>query len=357
MIIPEAKIDLFYIAKQFDIQGNIYEIITFGSGHIHDTYLLKTAGKNGPDYILQKINRQIFPDIDGLMSNVSVVTSHIKDKLLTLKSTESQNRAVDLVKSLSGEPFVEISANWWRVFTFIDNSFTRQKVQNSKQAYEAGKIIGRFQYLLSDIGTNLFVTIPGFHDLDLRLEHFNTVLTTDLTKRAQQVNDEIRFVKDMADQLRPFLDILKSGKVPLRITHNDTKLNNILFDKNDNAICLIDLDTVMPGYVFYDFGDAVRTMANVVDEDEKELLKVDFNTDVYQNFKEGYLETAGLFLTTAEKEWLAFSPLYMTFIIGIRFLTDYLEGDVYYKTEYPEHNLVRAKCQFELIRKMERMLI
>ena len=213
MIIPEAQIDLFYITKQFDIQGYICEIIPFGSGHIHDTYLLKTTDKDTPDYILQKINHQIFPDIDGLMSNVSAVTSHIKNKLLTFEGTESQNRAVELVKSISGEPFVEISANWWRVFTFIDNSFTRQKVQNSKQAYEAGQIIGRFQYLLSDIGTDLFVTIPRFHDLDLRLEQFNIALMTDLTKRAQLVNDEIRFVNDMAIQLRPFLDILKSGKV------------------------------------------------------------------------------------------------------------------------------------------------
>lgn len=355
MIIPAPKIDLFYIAGQFDIQGNIFEIVPVGSGHIHGTYLLKTVDKNTPDYILQKINHQIFPDIDGLMSNVSAVTSHIKNKLLTFKGTESQNRAVELVKSLSGKPFVEISANWWRVFTFIDNSFTRQKVQNSKQAYEAGKIIGRFQYLLSDIGTDLFVTIPRFHDLDLRLEQFNIALTTDLTKRVQLINDEVRFVNEMAGQLRPFLDVLKSGKVPLRITHNDTKLNNILFDKNDNAICLIDLDTVMPGYVFYDFGDAVRTMANEADENEKDLRMVDFNEDVYQAFKDGYLEMADSFLTSLEKEWLAFSPLYMTFIIGVRFLTDYLEGDVYYKTEYPEHNLVRAKCQFELIRKMERV--
>ena len=353
MIIPQVKIDLYFIAEQFDIHGHVDEVIPFGSGHIHDTYLLKTVGENTPDYILQKINHQIFRDIDGLMSNISVVTSHIKNKLLAFKGTESQKQTVELVKSADGGLFIEIAGNYWRVFTFISDSYTYQKVQNSKQAYEAGRIIGGFQYLLSDIETDLHETIPGFHDLELRLEQFNLAVTNDLTKRAQLVKDEIRFVKEMTGQLRPFLDLLKSGKVPLRIAHYDTKLNNILFDKKGHAICLIDLDTVMPGYIFYDFGDAVRTMANDTNEDEEELSKIGFNRNYYQALLDGYLEETTRFISKIEIDWLSYSPFYMTFLMGLRFLTDFINGDIYYKTGFPEHNLVRARCQFELIRKME----
>ena len=353
MMIPQGKIDLYFIAEQFGIHGTVDEIIPFGSGHIHDTYLIKTVDENTPNYILQRINHQIFRDIDGLMSNISLVTSHIRNKLPTSINPEFQKQTVELVTSADGGLFIEIAGNYWRVFTFISDSYTYQKVQNSKQAYEAGRIIGGFQYLLSDIETDLHVTIPGFHDLELRLKEFNLAVINDLTKRAQLVKDEIRFVKEMTGQLRPFLDLLKSGKVPLRIAHYDTKLNNILFDKNGHAICLIDLDTVMPGYIFYDFGDAVRTMANDTNEDEEELSKIGFNRNYYQALLDGYLEETSIFMSKIEKDWLSYSPFYMTFLMGLRFLTDFINGDIYYKTGFPEHNLVRARCQFELIRKME----
>ena len=353
MMIPQDKIDLYFIAEQFGTYGTVDEIIPFGSGHIHDTYLMKTVEENTPNYILQRINHQIFRDIDGLMSNISAVTSHIRNKPPTFINPESQKQTVELVNSADGGLFIEIAGNYWRVFTFISDSYTYQKVQNSKQAYEAGRIIGGFQYLLSDIETDLHETIPGFHDLELRLEQFNLAVTNDLTKRAQLVKDEIRFVKKMTDQLRPFLNLLKSGKVPLRIAHCDAKLNNILFDKKGRAICLIDLDTVMPGYIFYDFGDAVRTMANDTNEDEEELSKIGFNRDYYQALLDGYLEETTRFISKIEIDWLSYSPFYMTFLMGLRFLTDFINGDIYYKTGFPEHNLVRARCQFELIRKME----
>ena len=290
MMIPQGKIDLYFIAEQFGIHGTVDEIIPFGSGHIHDTYLIKTVDENTPDYILQRINHQIFRDIDGLMSNISLVTSHIRNKLPTSINPEFQKQTVELVTSADGGLFIEIAGNYWRVFTFISDSYTYQKVQNSKQAYEAGRIIGGFQYLLSDIETDLHVTIPGFHDLELRLDQFNLAVTNDLTNRVQLAKDEISFVIESTDQLRPFLDLLKSGKVPWRIGHYDTKLNNILFDKNGQAICLIDLDTVMPGYIFYDFGDAVRTMANDTNEDEANLSKIGFNRKYYQALLDGYLE-------------------------------------------------------------------
>ena len=353
MMIPQGKIDLYFIAEQFGIHGTVDEIIPFGSGHIHDTYLIKTVDENTPNYILQRINHQIFRDIDGLMSNISLVTSHIRNKLPTSINPEFQKQTVELVTSADGGLFIEIAGNYWRVFTFISDSYTYQKVQDRKQAYEAGRIIGGFQYLLSDIETDLHVTIPGFHDLELRLKEFNLAVINDLTKRAQLVKDEIRFVKEMTGQLRPFLDLLKSGKVPLRIAHYDTKLNNILFDKNGHAICLIDLDTVMPGYIFYDFGDAVRTMANDANEDEADLSKIGFNRNYYQALLDGYLEETSIFMSKIEKDWLSYSPFYMTFLMGLRFLTDFINGDIYYKTGFPEHNLVRARCQFELIRKME----
>lgn len=353
MTIEQGKIDFTPIAEQFEFQGDVMDVVPFGSGHIHDTYLVKTLDKFTPDYILQKINHKIFTNVDGLMSNISLVTSHLKSKLHSQEQTDSQFQTVELVNSVKGEPFIKISGSYWRAFVFIDDSFTYQKIQNSTQAYEAGKIIGEFQNQLSDIKTELEVTITGFHDLEFRMDQFNLAVKNDFKNRVSSIDDEIRFVEETTKQLEPFLDIIKSEKVPLRITHNDTKLNNILFDKGDKAICLIDLDTVMPGYVFYDFGDAIRTMANEADEDEKDLKRVKFSKEIYQSFREGYMEAASPFLTSLEKQWLFASPIYITFIMGLRFLTDLLNGDVYFKTQYRDHNLVRAKCQFELVSKMK----
>jgi len=349
----EKPSELFEIVQAFDTHESILEITPFGSGHIHDTFIVRSASPSSDNFILQKINQKVFPGVKGLMSNIHIVSSHLQKKIKWQADTGLQKRAVELVKKINGEHYAEISGNYWRVFKFIDDSFTLQKIESNDQAYEAGKAIGDFQYMLSDLKSKLKVTIPGFHDLEKRVVQFEKALRMDPVRRVKRVDDEIRFVDDLYGHLKPFVNLLKGRKVPLRITHNDTKLNNILFDKDGKSICMIDLDTVMPGYVFYDFGDAIRTMANEANEDEQDLRLVEFNMEVYQSFKEGYYEAAKEFLTDLEMHWLGNSPLYMTFIIGLRFFTDFLNGDIYFKAEYPEHNLDRARCQFELIRKME----
>jgi hypothetical protein len=279
------------------------------------------------------------------------VTAHLNDKL---NQNQSLNiRFPRLITTYNSNPFLELSGTFWRVFSLIPDCYTYQKAQNRLQAYEAGKILGLFQFLLSDLKTKLHEIIPGFHDLKLRLKQFDLSLKKDSHNRKIKAEQEIKFSRSVYEKLKPFLNILDNHQLPRRITHNDTKFNNILFNQNDQAISLIDLDTVMPGYVYYDFGDAIRTLANSAEEDEKDLTRVDFDKDIYAVFKEGYLETAKVFLTDIEKHWLTLSPIYMTFIIGLRFLTDYINGDSYFKIEYPDHNLIRAGCQFELIRKME----
>jgi len=347
--------ELFDIAGQFRTNSISRDIFNYGTGHIHDTYLVKTESSNQPDYILQKINTEVFRDADALMFNIDTVTSHLFQKLGSFKDS-GKYLPLELIRTVNDTAYLQQDDACWRMFVFIDGSTTFDQFTKPKQAFEAGRAIGKFQYLLTDLDIPLKETIPGFHDLGLRLETFYEVCKRDRYGRERFVRNETGFVEMMHNRMKPFLLQMYSHHFPLRVTHNDTKINNILFDSEDNAICLIDLDTVMPGYVFYDFGDAIRTLANAADEDENDLSKVKFNVALYRSFRDGYLDAAEYFLTETEKEWLPFSVVYMTFIIGLRFLTDYLAGDVYYKTSYPEHNLARARCQFELIRKMENRL-
>jgi len=345
--------DLERITGQFNIHGNIYEIVPYGSGHIHDTYLVKILESYTPGYILQRINHEVFKNIDDLMHNISIVTAYFDKQRSIKKDVDHIGDTPQLIKTHNDGTYHEKNGEYWRIFTYIPESNTYQKVLNEQQAFEAGKIIGRFQNLLSGMNETLRVTIPDFHNLDFRLNQFDQALKENKTGRVNMIGEEVEFIQNQRIKLRSFSELIKNKKFPLRITHNDTKINNILFDTNDQAICLIDLDTVMPGYVFYDFGDAIRTMANNAEEDEKDLKKVSFSTMHYSAFTKGYYQEADVFLTTIEKDWLPYSPVYMTFIMGLRFLTDYINGDIYYQTDFPDHNFVRARCQFELIKRME----
>jgi hypothetical protein len=327
----------------------------WGEGHIHDTYLVETEAHN-PDYILQKINHNIFRDIPGMMNNIEAATGHLQQKLAAIPGHDPAMESLALVKTKSGNSFYrDEDGNYWRMYLFIPGTVTFQKITGPALATEAGQVIGLFQSMLSDLRSPLIETIPDFHNINLRISQFDVANAADTAGRALSVKEDIRFATIRFERMKSYFRSLQE-KAVTRPTHNDTKLNNILFDGSGKALCLVDLDTVMPGYVHFDYGDALRTMANTALEDEKELSLVRFNREVYDAFTLGYLEAAGSFLKDEERALLPYAPVYLTFIIGLRFLTDYLNGDVYFRVHRPDHNLDRARVQFKLVEEIERSL-
>lgn len=349
------KKDIAIVLKQFGIDFQFVNIQRFGEGHIHETYLVETKNHQ-PDYILQKINHNIFKDIPGMMANIEAVTRHIRNKLDPSKGFEPDRQSLKLIYTRAGASFLkDEEGNYWRVYIFIPDTITYQLMSNPSLAREAGKAIGSFQALLADLQEPLIETILDFHNINLRIDQFQMAMEKNIGGRKSLVPGDILFVESRFTRMKEFLiDLKERGQV--RSTHNDTKLNNILFDRKNRALCLIDLDTVMPGYVHFDYGDALRTMANTALEDEKDLSKVRFNKEVYDFFTDGYMEAAGDMLNDDERLLLPFSPVYMTFIIGLRFLTDYLNGDIYFQVHRPDHNLERARVQFKLVTGMEKSL-
>ncbi|MBC8488872.1 MAG: aminoglycoside phosphotransferase family protein [Bacteroidetes bacterium] len=348
--------NLLSILRKFNIEGNIQSAKPFGSGHINDSFKVEAGEKK---YLLQRINHKVFKDIEGLTYNIVNVTDHIRNKINSFQNDDPLRKTLRLIKSLNGKYFVtDDDGNFWRLFDFIEEGRSYDLVENSGIAYEGGKAYGRFINLLSDFPAKILVeTIPDFHNIEFRLNNFWKAIKLDQTNRVKNVADEIKFIKERANEMKLVLKLGKEGKIPLRVTHNDTKINNVLFNKDGKAICVIDLDTVMPGYVHYDFGDSIRTFANTADEDESDLSKVNINLDYFTAFAKGFLKETKLNLNTTEIETLAFSAKLMTFIIGLRFLTDYIYGDKYYKIKYPGHNLQRARVQFKLLESLEEKYI
>ncbi|HNQ82300.1 MAG TPA: aminoglycoside phosphotransferase family protein [Bacteroidales bacterium] len=343
---------LYNIAGLFNISSPAISIVRYGEGHIHDTYLV-TTGSSQPDYILQKINHKIFRDIPGMMRNIKEVTDYLRFKNTGKSSTFS---TPELVYTYEGQPFLELDEeNFWRMYVYIPDTVTYQKMEDPALGFEAGKAIGRFQAGLAGLPVPLVETIPGFHDIFLRIEQYYSARENDPLSRKGKIMDTIDFAEKRFDTAKNYLLQLREKGV-IRATHNDTKLNNILFSRQNEALCLIDLDTVMPGYVHFDFGDALRTMANTALEDEPDLKRVRFNEKVYQSVTKGFLAEAGPMLNEAEKELLPYAPVYMTFIIGLRFLADYLNGDTYFRIHHPDHNLDRARVQFKLVQEIEQFL-
>jgi Ser/Thr protein kinase RdoA (MazF antagonist) len=337
------------IFSQFQIKEKPINVFPFGSGHINDTFKIETEGMN---YLLQRINHSIFKDVEGLTDNFLKVTEHIREKL---NSSNTTMQTLKLYPDQSGSYFLrDEEGNYWRLLDFIEDSSSYDLVENKTIAYEGGKAYGQFVKMLSDFPAEILVeTIPQFHDINFRLANFRKAVKNDSAKRVAESKAEIDFIEARAEEMKQIIRLGEKGKIPLRVTHNDTKINNVLFNKAGKGICVIDLDTVMPGYIHYDFGDSIRTFTNTADEDEADLTKVGMDPDYYAAFTKGFLEKTRAILTEEELNTLAFSAKLMTYIIGLRFFTDYLEGDVYYKTKYPEHNLTRAKTQFKLLESME----
>jgi hypothetical protein len=351
----QSETDLKRIFRKFDADGTFKSAGPYGSGHINDTYRILTRPDDSWDYILQRINHQIFKNVPKLQENILRVTRHLRNKLEAIPGSEPDRETLTLIPGPGQLPYYhDADGNYWRLYIFIRDNKSYNRVQVPAQAYEGGKAFGRFQKLISDLeGPPLFETIPHFHDMVRRLDSFYGVVRRDPLNRTGKAREEIAFVEQRAVEMTKIQELGRAGLIPERITHNDTKFNNVLLDLNDKGLCVIDLDTVMPGFIHYDFGDAIRTSTNTANEDETDIGKVTMDMTLFKSFSTGFLAETGFLMNQSEIQYLAFSSRVMTFIIGLRFLTDHLDGDHYFKVQKEDHNLTRARTQFKLVRSME----
>jgi thiamine kinase-like enzyme len=341
------------VFSKFQTESAFLKGAPYGSGHIHDTFLIET---DGPDnYILQRLNGNVFKNIPQMQENIERVTMHIREKLKLRKSVDIKRECLTFIYADNGKTWItDDDGSYWRISLYIPDHLTYDIMDSPLKAFESGKAIGDFQSMLADFsGKPLYETIPYFQHVGKRLETFSARINEDRVNRVSSVKDEIRFIAERAEKMKVIINLGDAGIMPVRITHNDTKFNNILLDKNDRALCLIDLDTVMPGFIHYDVGDAMRTGANNAAEDETDLSKVNFDLEIFRAFSEGYLSKARTFITNKELQYLAFSPLLITYTQAVRFLTDYIDGDRYYKIHHDHHNLQRTRTQIRLVRSME----
>ena len=348
--------DIEQIGSYFGIQGEYQASNSYGSGHINDTFLATYIdGGESLRYIFQRINHYVFKDPTKVMDNIERVTSYQREKNKKLGNDNYRNIAM-LKTTLDQLPYYRDDyGNFWRIYPMIENARTYDIIENKEQAYQAAKAFGDFQKAIIDLpGERLHETIPDFHNSPLRLKAFEKVLAADLKSRAQIAVPEIEFILSQKSMISRLDDLFKDGKIPERITHNDTKLNNVLIDDDTGkGVCVIDLDTVMPGLALYDFGDMIRTGTSPVAEDEIDLSKVTMQMEMFKALAGGYLSSAAEFLTELEMELLPFSGKLITITIAIRFLTDFLDGDFYFKTHRENHNLERCRTQIALFKSIE----
>lgn len=352
---PYSQSDLINIVSNFEITDGVAAIEKFGKGHINDTYAVTSAVDNQPVYLLQRINQMIFQDVPALMDNILLVTDHLKTKLKSISGADPETDVLTVIKTKDHFPYYhDNQGNYWRMYLYLKNTKVLDFVANNEQAQECGKALGRFQSMLADFDTwRLHETIPNFHNVALRLSQYHRALENNLGARKHLVSEEIRFINERIERMCAVLTLIKEEHLPLRVTHNDTKFNNILLNERDRAQCLVDLDTVMPGYVAYDFGDAIRTLINTAAEDEGDLSKIGLNMPIFEAFTAGYLTESVEWLTEGEIKSICLSVPLFPYMQGVRFLTDYLQGDTYYKTHFEDHNLQRARAQFQLLRELE----
>lgn len=343
--------ELQHIASQFDIKGNIVEIKPLGNGLINTTYKVVTEGE-APDYVLQHVNNAIFPDVDMLMDNIVAVTGHIRKKLEAKHTEDIDRKVLHFVPCKDGKYYFLHDGKYWRIMDFIPDTVSKSGV-SPESSYIVGETFGDFEAMLADIPAKLGETIKDFHNIEFRLQQFKEAVTEDKKGRVAETKDIIEEIEKRAESMTRSERLYREGKLPKRIAHCDTKVDNILFDKDGNVLCVIDLDTVMPSFVFSDFGDFLRSAANTMPEDSPEYDKIEFRMDIFKSFTEGYLKTASAFLTPVEIENLPYAAELFPYMQLVRFFTDYLNGDTYYKIQYPEHNLVRSKNQLTLLKRAE----
>lgn len=348
---------LIHIIEQFHLYGDLQEYKSWGGGHINDTFLLQyNQGGIFVRYILQKINKSVFLDPDAVTQNISLVCKHISNKWRNEGIKDITRRCLTIIPTKKGRPvYIDEKGDYWRVFLFIENSVAFDFVEKTSHAFEAAKAFARFQLALEGLPTEqISETIPNFHHLGKRFDTFKQALTKNKHGRKKHALQEIDFALNHEFLIKIIQEALEKKEIPYRIIHNDTKLSNVLLDADTGeGLCVIDLDTLMPGTLLYDFGDMVRTFTSPVPEDEQEVSKVKLQLDIFKFLCMGYLPEMKKLLVPKEKELLLIGAKHMTFIMGIRFLTDYLMGDVYYKTKFPTHNLIRARNQFTLLKSIE----
>ena len=335
------------IASQFAVRGAVRDIQPLGNGLINDTYKVSTEGEENPDYVLQRINHSIFTDVELLQHNIETVTTHIRRKLEEAGETDIGRKVLQFAKTREGKTYYKDGDSYWRLSVFIRGAKTFETV-DPYYSHFAGLAFGKFEAMLADVEEPLGETIPDFHNMELRLRQLQEAVAQDKAGRVGEVRDFIAGIAKYADGMCLAEQLHREGKLPKRVCHCDTKVNNMMFDEEGRVLCVIDLDTVMPSFVFSDYGDFLRTAANTVAEDCPDFGKIDFRMDIFEAFTSGYLESAGSFLTQVETENLPYAAALFPYMQSVRFLWDYLNGDVYWKTQYPTHNLVRAQNQWHL---------
>lgn len=346
------------LLEAFRFGGELKEISQLSDGHIHDTYIfefLESDGKTGK-YLVQQLNTFVFKQPEAVMSNIVKVTEHLY-RAVSAEGGDTRRECLRVLPAKDGKPFfIDEDGSFWRCYNYIYGTHSVQSVETPEIFFNAAKAFGKFQRMLDDFPIDeLTETIPNFHNTVSRFADFKKAVEDNLSGRADLVQNEIAFAFSREKDCSVLLDMLGRGELPLRVTHNDTKLNNVMFDNETNeGICVVDLDTVMPGLSLYDFGDSIRFGASTAAEDEKDLSKVMLSLENFKAFTMGFLTSAGESLTDAEIDMLAFSSKLMTLECGMRFLGDYINGDVYFKVDYPEHNLVRCRTQFKLVEEMEK---
>lgn len=345
--------NLEQIAANFQLEGKIEKVEQMGEGFINDTFIIRTFGKDSPDYLLQRKNKRIFTNVPAMMENIQKVCTHIKKKVIA-KNGNPQRETMTVIPSNEGKLyFKDEEDEFWAVCIFIADTITYQAAKTPELAYQGGKGIGKFQSMVADLKEPLTDILPGFHNIRYRFGQWDKVLADDPVGRKAKLGKEIGWIESRREEMLNFWKLVENGEIPTRVTHNDTKINNILFDQNGEVLCVIDLDTVLNSTCLNDFGDAMRSYTNTGEEDEVDLNKVSSDIRIFEGFTRGYLsETIG-FLNEKEIEYLAFSAKYITYEQVLRFLMDYIDGDNYYKIKQPEHNYQRTMAQHKLLTSME----
>ena len=344
------------VVDMFNVEGEILKIEAHGGGYINDTYCVTCESDTGKQirYILQRINHNIFKDPEGLMGNFVMVCNYLKE-IVAAAGGDPLRETLTVVPAKDGKKLVCVDGNYYRMLLFIEDTVCHEVSQGTEDFYKCAKAFGNFQYMLKDFpAEKLTETIPNFHNTPKRFETFLKAVEENKSGRAHLVQDEINFILERKAVTDSLIDLLNAGEIPLKVTHNDTKLSNILMDaKTDDSLCVIDLDTIMPGLAAYDFGDSIRAGACYSTEDEKDLSKVFVVLELFEAYVKGFIEGCKDGLNKKEIETLPLGAKVITLEQGIRFLTDYLDGDLYYKTQYAEHNLDRTRTQLKLVADME----
>lgn len=340
------------IVSHFSTTGTISEITPLGTGLINDTYKVITTETDAPDYVLQRINHAIFQNVEMLQNNIAAVTAHIRKILSEQGESDIDRKVLTFVEASNGKSYWHDGENYWRIMTFIPRAMTYEAV-TPEYSYYAGVAFGDFQAKLADLPETLGETIPDFHNMEFRLKQLRDAVAANAAGRVAEMQYFLDEIEKRAQEMCKAERMGREGLLPKRICHCDTKVNNMMFDEDGKVLCVIDLDTVMPSFIFSDYGDFLRTGANTGEEDDKELSNVNFNMEIFKAFTKGYLEGAHAFLTPIEIENLPYAAALFPYMQCVRFLADYINGDTYYRIKYPEHNLVRTKAQFKLLQSVE----